>query len=676
LPLCIIDTKGVQGVIAGSTSPSRRGLLWTAVLLYLLAVGVRLLFLTEARHNPLYQFLILDERSQHEVAVVIAQGTLPPHAPVKAPFYALCLGMLYKVIGPHDMEARYVQVFVAGLAPVLVFLITCRLFDRTCGLLAGGLACLYWMFVFFSAELLDVTLASVFYLLLAWVLISTKDVRWWKWFGAGALIGLGAITRPNILAFAPVLAIMVLAMARREARASRAGSPGRAWLRAGAIRAACLTAGTALAIAPVTLWNVCVAHERMLIAYFGGYNLYVANNPQSDGKNAISPKLDITVRLPGLDLNDPWVKWDEGFQAGYLYAAQYLGPRPKYAEVEKFYYWLTVDYIRHHPGKFLSDTFKRSCWLVNAYEYPNNKDKYHFLRFSRTLWALSWVHFGLVGPVGVVGLVLSIRRKTWVVGTGYYVAMILSLALSAVFFVVNARYRLPIVYLLMPMVAYGAREIVGLFKRPVGWRRATLVTGSLAGLMVLSNLNPFSYRPPYHDYLLFSLAGACGAVGRADLMAEAVDQIEKSLEDKSHRQTLHPWAMTCLFNYFRDQGNLSKAAHYGWMMLKTEPVDPQMIAVLVDVLIRVDRRDQARQAIEVLRSHSNGQPNLPLAQAMFLYAKAYRDLSMMQEAVQVYEALMRVQPGELQVSQGLTAAKTALESMQPKTSSSSASQGS
>jgi len=635
-----------------------------------LAVGIRLAFLQGARDHPLYQFLVLDERSQHAVAVAIANDALPPNGYFKAPFYAYFLGMIYKVIGPDSLLARFIQVFVVGWAPVLVYLIGCRLFGRAAGVIAGVFGAVFWTSVFFSTELLDVSLACVLYLLLAYVLVALADDHPWKWFLAGALMGLGAITRPNILPFAPVLAVVLLVLTRRGAQGGTANGPQNRWVRTGLARVGLLVLGTVMAIAPVTLRNLLAADERLLISAYGGVNLLIANNPASDGKNAICPQLDITVRHPGLDLNDPWVRWDEGWQACYLYAAQHLGPCPRYDEVERFLIRLTLDYIRRHPRKFLTDTFKRACWLLNAYEFPSNKDLNYLCGYSRLLEGLSWLHFGLIGPLGVVGLGMALRRRPRTIGQVYVIAMVLSLALPGVFFIINARYRLPVVHLLMPFVAYAVVELVGILKPPTRWRRALMPVGALVGLMVLSNVNVFRYRPPYHEYMLFSLAGACGAVGRADMMDDVVEDIERALADTSYRQVLHPWAMTCLFGYHRDRGDMAGAAHYGERIIERgEPVSPQTLGQLVTVFIAADRRDQAKRALDKLVNLTGGLAEPHSANALLAYGRAFRDRAALMAAAKQLADLTRSAPHEETFRQGLDAAREFLRNLPPGTAS-------
>jgi hypothetical protein len=637
-----------------------------ALGIYVLAVAVRLVFLSEVQDNPLYQFLILNERVQHETAFEISRGTLPPNAYLRTPFFAYFLGTIYKIIGPDALRARFIQIFVVSWTPVLLFVVGCRLFDRAVGVLAGLLAAVYWTNVFFSAELLDISLACVFYLLLLCVLIAVDDGRTCKWFFAGGLMGLGAITRPNILAFAPVLAVMVVMASRREAvRASETTDP-RLWLKTGLVRGALLTIGTVLAIAPVTIRNMVVANEKILIACFGGIFLYVANNPTSDGKNAVSPILDITVRHPGLDLNNPWVRSDTSAQAAYLYAAQYLGPHTRWAQVERFHVRLTLDYIRHYPGKFLTDTFKRFCWTFNAYEFPSNKDLNWLRRFSPLLNALSWVHFGLIGPLGVVGLVMAIRRRPRSQPYLYYIAMLLSLALPGVFLVINTRYRLPVVLLLIPAAAYAIVQLVRMFVRPIHWRRLSVYMGALAALMVFSNVNVFGYRPPHHEHALFSYAGACGAMGRDDLMADAIEEIEQALADTSCPHMLPPFAMTCLFSYYHERGNLARAAHYAARVLKRdEPADARMLARIATVFTQAGQGNRARRALEKLIRRTGGQPDPSLAAALLAYGEAFNDRAVLTGAARQLTVLVRQNPAAKHLRESLARARRKLASLPP-----------
>ncbi len=630
-----------------------------AVAIYVLAVAVRLGFLQEAQHNPLYQCPTIDERFHDTTARAIANGTAPATPYFRAPAHLYFLAAIYKLIGPDSLRARYIQVFVAALAPVLLFLIGGRLFGPAVGVLSGLLGAVFWTLVFFSTELLDVSLACVLYLLLAYVLIQADDGRWWKWLVCGGLMGLGAITRPNILAFAPVLAVVVVWAARKRARSeSSTGVRGRP-LRTGLSRAVHLAAGCILAIAPVTLRNIVVAGEPVLIAAWGSGAFWASNNPDTDAKQMLRPSLDTTDSplLPELQKN-PWLRSAELSQSLIIYAAEHLGHEPGYREGEAFYAGLAMRYIREHPGKFASDLFKRFCYTFNAFEFPFNKDLYDFLAFSRLLTVLSWLHFGVVCPVGVLGLLLAIGRRTAPPGLVYYVAMLLTFVLSGTLFPVISRYRVPIVYLLMPMVAFGAVELVRRFAPPIRWRRVWPPVGLLAGLAVFCNVNVFGFRPAHCEYLLFHFIGACLAVDRHDLIAETSDKIEAILNDPAQAHHVPAKGMLPMFEYFHDRGDFARAARYGWEMVRRqERAPPRTLDAVVKVLLHFGQRAQARHALDLLERNTAGQPNLHLAQALARYGHACGDRSAYVRAAEQYAALSRRHPEEDRYRRGLTAVK-------------------
>lgn len=621
-----------------------------AVAVYLLAVTVRLAFLAEARHSPLYQWPTIDESEHHDLAVAIATGTLPTTPYVKAPGYFYLLGGIYKVFGHDSLRARFVQVFLFSLSPVLVFLIAHRLFGAIVGVLAGILASVFWTLVFFSAELLDISLACLLYLLLAWLLVGLDDRRPWKWLVCGIVLGLGAITRPNILAYAPVLAVVVAVRAWRRATPGPPRTVPPAWLKTAAARIVQFGLGTALAIAPVTLRNLLVSKERLLVGAWGSAVFYLANNPQTDGKNVVRP----TVRSLQTDLlRDPSLR-NEGSQACYLVVAHALGRRPTYEEVEQYYRRLSREYVLHYPRKFMGDVFKRFCFLFNAYEYPFNKNVYHFRKFSRLLAVLSWLHYGIVMPVGMLGLIVALVRRPWPAGFSYHLALIVTYALPCTFFQVVSRYRIPLVYLMMPLVAYGAVEFVTMLRPPIQWQRISLSAGALCGLLVFSNVNVFGYSPARHEYLPFYYAGACMATGRHDLVVEVSDEIEQALADPNRAPLIPPNAMSPMFDYFYRRGDFARACRYGrQVILRGDDAPPETLDAILSVLIREGRHDDAKRVLERICAQTSTSVNAYTAQALLRYGRAYNDREALLAAKEKYAVLAGLYPEEQKFKNGL-----------------------
>jgi tetratricopeptide (TPR) repeat protein len=143
-------------------------------------------------------------------------------------------------------------------------------------------------------------------------------------------------------------------------------------------------------------------------------------------------------------------------------------------------------------------------------------------------------------------------------------------------------------------------------------------------------------------------------------MDETVREIERALADRSQPHPLHPWAMTCLFDYFRGRGDMARAAHYGWEMFRSEPVNAPTLGALVDVLIRADRRDQARQCLQSLASHSANEPNPYLAWALLHFGQAYQDRQAIIRAANMFRVLLSAQPDQSEFLRGLGEAERLL----------------
>ncbi|MBN1345322.1 MAG: glycosyltransferase family 39 protein [Phycisphaerae bacterium] len=654
-----------------ATSPrpgrwSRRRVALIAAGIYLLALGVRLAWLTEAKDNPLYRMPTIDELTHHEIAKAIADGTAPATAFIRAPAYLYYLAGVYKLVDRDSLKARYVQTFLASLAPMLVFLIACRLFDGTVAVIAGVLASVYWTFVFFSTELLDVSLASVLYLLLAWVLLALDDERWWKWPIAGLVMGAGAITRPNILMYAPVLALLVVWVARRRVLSrSKKASPA-AWLRPGLSRAVLLAAGCVAAIAPVTIRNYLVANEAVTIAAWGSGAFWAANNVDSDAKRMFRPPID-TSDDPILKelLQDPWFVAAELAQCLYIHAARELGHRPSYQEIKDFYSRLSLEYVRNHPRKLLDDMFKRLCFSFNAFEFPFNKDIYRFIKSSRLVSALSWLHFGIICPLAVTGLLMALGRRTWPDGLGYYVALILALVLPGTLFPITSRYRLPQIYLLMPMAAFCIVCLIRLLTPPVTWRRLTVPAVLLLALGVFCNVNVFGYRKTNAEHLLFHYIAAGIHENRDDLVVQAADEIEALAASPDPNVFIPPQAMRAMFMYFCGSQDWPRAARFGMEMVRRKDrVDALDLGKLVGALVKADRKDDAGAVLTLLARSVGDRPNAPLAQAMLRYGQAYGDRSSLTAAATQFDRLIQLRPEDQQFRDLRAAAQEALDALQ------------
>jgi len=656
-----------------SDSPGRGRDLLSIVLVFIVALAVRLIYFAEVRDTPLYQFPTLDERGNHEFALAVLQGHVPAVSYYKAPLYTYFLASVYRVLGDASIRARLVQCILAALSPVLTLLIARQLFGRAVGLVAGLWAAVFWTFVFFSVELLDASLACFFYLTLAYLLVAWDDRKPVKWLVCGLVLGLGAITRPNVLAFAPVLAVVVFVIAwRRERRdtapstdGGRTFSPG--MLRRPLLSVLALTLGCCAAVLPVTVRNRIVGGEWVLLGAYGGLNVYVANNPHSDSKDG--PLLvDESGFLPDTtwDPNEPWARCCLNFKNAYRFTEAHLGRKPRRGEFSSLLAGMGFEYIGDNPGWFARHAIRRFCWLFNAHESPSNKDLYHVLGFSRLLQALSWFHYGWLAPLGLVGLGLALASTSnRSAGLTYLVAMLASLALPAVMFIINSRFRLPMVHVLVVFAAFGLVELVRMVRRKADRSRLIVVALLLAALVLLCNLNLFGYRKDHHPYLRFAYAVACLQSGRHDLLDGALadfdrdlkaDLIELQRQGRRSNTTLlldHCNPMRLLLPYYLEHGQQAEALRAAERMLEREHVDGEWAPRLFGIFLAADKRELAGRALQLVeRECLRARPDV-VADALARFGRKWNDRRALDQARGIYQDLTRRHPGRFEFYKAL-----------------------
>ncbi len=187
---------------------------------------------------------------------------------------------VYGLVGPHPLAARLIQSLVVGvLHPWLSYRIGKRLFGERTGLVAAGLAAIYFYFIYYSAALMT----EAFYITgILWLLdgaqrsaLAAQERRLTLWHGAelGVAIALTALLRQVILLFVPFLFVWLALVTIKDKRL---------WLRdlQPLIAVGATTALTAaLLIAPATLYNFTRFDRFVLLNTNAGYAFFWGNHP-------------------------------------------------------------------------------------------------------------------------------------------------------------------------------------------------------------------------------------------------------------------------------------------------------------------------------------------------------------------------------------------------------------
>lgn len=440
-----------------------RDLAWFA-LIVLAGLVLRVIYIQQLQSYPFYADPVMDPRYHHDWAVALVEGREAQfiNGPYfRAPLYPWFLGGLYWLWGSDSTTpARLVQAVLGSLSCGLIFLLGRVAFNRSVGVLAGLTAASYWMLLYYDAELLLEGLQNFLTLILLLLLMLVQDKRRpLLWFAIGIVLGLIAITRPNILLFAPVVVLWIIWLHGRNLRRSAAYS-------------ALTFVGCLLPIVPITVRNYVVGKDVVLIAAQGGVNFYIGNNPKSDGMSAV---------IPG----DP-LEWWPCYLAQVERAEREMGRKLKPSEVSRYYAGKAWGFIFGSPRESLALLGKKLRYFWSYWEVSNNQDiRFVTSRFTPIVRALP-ITFAIVGPLGVLGLVLCLGRARALFPLWSYVLVYMT---SIVAFFVTARYRIPVVIVLIPLAAYA----VAWFARTIrqrGWGRLVPAAAVLAAMGYVTAQRP------------------------------------------------------------------------------------------------------------------------------------------------------------------------------------------
>lgn len=403
---------------------TRGDLLWV-IGIFALALAVRLIYLAQIESSlPFFSAPTLDELYHDNWAQQISSGDWIGGEPFfRAPLYVYLLALIYKVFGHSLLLPRLFQIVIGSLSCVLIFLLAKKLFNRTVAIISGVTACLYAMLIFYDLQLLITSLVVFLDLVLIRLIIHAGEKpEPMNWLLAGSVLGVSALARPNILVFVPFILIWMFFQFRNKLDT-----------KAIMMRWAILCAGALLLIAPVTIRNYVVSKDFVLIAWQGGLNFYLGNNPQATGYTAASP-------LTGRDLTG-------GIARAKTIAEQETGRKLKPSEASGFWYRKGADFVLSHPWDWLKLVGKKIVLFWKGYEISNTQNVYTHKEFSSLFDLLLgrgvvYLPFGLVGPLSIVGLLVSLKnpRKYLLL-----YLFILSYSASIIIFFICSRFRMPVI---------------------------------------------------------------------------------------------------------------------------------------------------------------------------------------------------------------------------------------
>lgn len=319
-----------------------------------------------------------------------------------APLYPLFMAIIYRLSGNSNIAVQLVQCLLGMVSCLLLYAIGERLFNEWIGLIAAALSAVYPFLVYISSMLLTEQLFVLLLLLAIYLLVRSRDDLGYAFIlGAGISLGLGALTRPAMLAFFPFCAVYLLL------------SNGIVQFKRHLVAACILLICAFLTIFPWTIRNYIKHREFILISTAAGRNLWLGNNDlagASDRTATLVPVPD-EIQHSLSELSTP-------------------------KSIDNFYRKMAIRWIRENPTEFLNLYFLKflNFWRVTPdYVTIVHKQKWINLTCIAILVPLYLLSF----------LGIWKNRHRWKDHLIFYCAL-LSFPIGLSLFITSFRFRIPL----------------------------------------------------------------------------------------------------------------------------------------------------------------------------------------------------------------------------------------
>ena len=545
------------------------------------ALALRVVHVWQLREAPFFGLTMGDAQSYHAWALEILAGDwVGSEVFYQAPLYPYFLGTVYALFGSDPLTLRLVQSVLGAASCALLAIAAGRLFSRTAGIAAGLMLAVYAPAIFFDGLIqkasLGLFLLCAVLALLSRLMMRPAPIRTWIW--PGLALGALLLTREHALVFAAaVLGWLAVSQGSRGDRLARAGA---------------LVLGLALVVLPVGARNALVGGGFVLTTAQFGPNFYIGNNPAADG----------TYRPLVFGRGDPRFERQDATQV----AERELGGALTPAQVSRYWTRRALEYIRTDPLDWLRLTGRKAVLAFNAAEVADTEDQLSHadwsppLRIAGRLW-----HFGILAPLAAAGLWLTWSRRRQL---ALLYLMLGAYGASAVLFAVMARYRYPLVPLLILFAAAAIGELRRMAvegrDRRLGWAAAVA-----AAALVFCNW-PLLSMDDMRAVTALNVGTELQARGRLDDAAEQYREVLARSPDDALAHSNLGTALAAL-------GRSAEAVGHYERALQLAPDDADSHSNLGNALVALDRVDQAiasyRRALDIDPSSAEAHAALGMA---------------------------------------------------------------
>jgi len=398
---------------------NKKSILSITSIIFLLALITRFIFLLEIIDHPLFipTFRGLDPSLYHDLAIKILSGDFNKVYSATL-LYPLILSGIYFISNTSILLAKFIQIALGSLSCVLVFLITKKIFNKKSALLASLMSILYPVAIAHEVVLLYTTYV-IFLNLSSMLFLLSKRLSFIKALTIGILTGLSFLLSPQSFIFIIGIFAWIIFYKKESFK-----------------KVLIIILGLILVVTPFMLRNLLTGgYLSPTTAYFG-VAFYVANNPYSEGAFRIIPGINFTKKSA------------KEFK---LLAQTRTGTQltPNQAN----FYWLrqALRFIKNNPKEYLKLQMNKILLFFNGAEYPDIiQNLAYFKSYSYLIRILSLFSFGVIGPLALMGIVLTFKNTN----AKLLLLYILGYLVMLMIFHVTSRYRLPAIYAFFPFAGY------------------------------------------------------------------------------------------------------------------------------------------------------------------------------------------------------------------------------
>ncbi len=406
---------------------------------------LRLFYLLQFQESPFFTYLLGDGKGYLEWGAEIASGDwIGTQVFYQAPLYPYFLGFIQVLFEDPLWPIRLTQSVMGSLGCVCLYLVGKRLLSQEAGVITGVLAALYAPAIFFDGLLQKASVGFFLFSLALWQMVlalETEKRRYW--FSAGVVLGLLSLIRENAALLIFVWVVWPWIPGKFSTIRTVLPQPNALAVKRFVLSAMVLM-GVGIVLLPVGFRNWVVGDMWTFTTSQLGPNLYMGNNPKTDGMYYA-------------------LRYGRGV---YLYerndakelAEEALGRPLTSGEVSSYWVGKSIEFAVEHPLDWMELNIRKWLLVWNRYELNDTDDYYLYQTWSPLLSSLDHVvHFGLVSTLAVIGLFLT-AQKQWRRLLLFYVLAAALLA-SILPFAIHGRYRFVLLPLLLLFAGAGAWEL-------------------------------------------------------------------------------------------------------------------------------------------------------------------------------------------------------------------------